>query len=147
MLLNEKQYIDAKDADSLRQAVAEWITNHNEKTADINSILVKRLKTIINTRNQDLLSPLARDFNQTDTSYIIKAFSRYVTQGWQLVSDDLMIANGYLLFQKDELLEMVILSSHNIYNRFHFDHGKTTREYNSIMGWMEDEYSLTSMEI
>ena len=134
LLLNEKQYIDAKDADSLRQAVAEWITSHNEKTANINSIFVKRLKTIINTRNQDLLSPLARDFNQTDTSYIIKAFSRYVTQGWQLVSDDLMIANGYLLFQKDELLEMVVLSSHNIYNRFHFDHGKTTREYNSIMG-------------
>jgi hypothetical protein len=56
-----------------------------------------------------------------------------------------MIANGLFLFQKQDIVELVVISTHNLFNRLQFNHGKTTRPYNSILGhFASDEDGLDS---
>jgi len=131
---NEKPYIDAKNEDELKEKMIQWIIEYNQKSANINTYLAKDLKVALKTKSLDTLQKIASNINHSDPSFIRAAFDRYVTNGWELVSNDLAIANGYFLFQKENLLEMIVLSTHNLFNQIHFDHGKTTRKYTSILG-------------
>ena len=131
---NEKPYIDAKTEGELKEKMAKWIVDYNKKSANINLYLAKDLKKALANKSNDQLDIIAGNLNHSDPSFIVSAFKRYVSDGWELVSNDLAIANGYFLFQKANLLEMVCLSTHNLYNQIHFDHGKTTRKYTSILG-------------
>ena len=131
---NEKPYIDARTEEELKEKMAKWIIDYNKKSASINLYLAKDLRKALANKSKDQLEIIAGNLNHSDPSYIIAAFQRYVSDGWELVSNEIAIANGYFLFQKANLLEMVCLSTHNLFNQIHFDHGNTTRKYTSILG-------------
>lgn len=126
--------IDAKTKEELREKIGIWITEQNESRGKIYHHFAKDLKQAMQSRNPQSLETLASNYNQSHNEYIIRAFGRYINYGWELVSNDIMIANGYLLFQKGENVELVVLSNHNINNQMVFDHGKTRNKYTSVLG-------------
>lgn len=63
------------------------------------------------------LKRIAEDYNNTDTNFIVTAFRRYVTGKWNLISDETMLANGIMLFQSGDIMELVMLDSHNPYTQ------------------------------
>ena len=141
----EEKAIIAKTEDQLKEGIAKWVEEVNKRSAEINTLFSKNIKSAIKSKSLSELEEAASNFNQSDTSYIKAAFRRYVSGNWNLISNDLMIANGLFLFQKQDIVELVVISTHNLFNRLQFNHGKTTRPYNSILGhFASDEDGLDS---
>ena len=141
----ERAYIDARTEEELKKRIASWINDYNERAANLNAVFANDLRKVLKSGSISGLSTIASNINASDPSFIISAFGRYVSHGWELISDDAAIANGYFLFQKGDLLEEVVLSTHNLFNQIPFDHGKTTRKYTSILGnFIADDQGVDS---
>lgn len=141
----ESKVIVAKTEEELKNKIENWVKDYNQRAAETNTLFSKSLKYAMQTKSKTQLEQAAVNFNQSDTSYIESAFGRYINGNWHLISNDLMIENGLFLFQKADVVELVVISTHNIFNRLKFDHGKTTRPYNSVLGYFaSDEEGLDS---
>lgn len=135
----EESYIYASTKEELSKKVEKWLETYNARKIVTYQTFAKSLKGIMKTGDISDLRRIAGDMNHSDTRYIVNAFRRYLNRNWNLISNELMVANGIFLFQHNDMLELVMLDTHNPFTRFHWDHGKTRRSFTSIFGHFLDD--------
>lgn len=131
----EDTYLYAKTEEDMRKLLEKEVERINENKAGTYLDFAQSLKDAMQLHDYDRFDELAANFNRNDKKYIIYMFKRYVNgTGWKLISDELMISNGIFLFQNGDVLELVMLDTHNPYREYRFDHPKSVQKYTTIFG-------------
>ena len=128
------RFIYAKDMEDMQRKIEKYLETWNNERTNTYLDFARDLKDAMQLRDETKLGQIATDYNPHNGKYIIYMFRRYISSNWNLVSNELMLSNGIFLFQKGDVMELVMLDNHNPYREMHFDHGKTTRKYTSIFG-------------
>jgi hypothetical protein len=129
-----ERYLYAKTQEEMRKKIEDYLEEYNEEKAGTYGQFAKDLKRIMSIHSISELRKVAADINKNDVKYITYVFKRYVKGGYSLISDDMMISNGIFLFQKGDIIELVMSDTHNPYLEIEFEHPNSTRKYTSIFG-------------
>lgn len=136
----EERYIYGKTMEDLRPKIEQWVGDYNERRGEACQKLGESLKGIVEKGSERNLHELSLEYTGRNSEYIVKVFTPYISGKWNLVSDDLMLANGIFLFQSGDRYELVMVDTHNPYAEIDWDHGNTRRNYTSILGaFMADD--------
>ena len=129
----------AKNKQDLEEKLEAYVQQVKEKKSNELHALANTLTHALS--GQITLEEFVNDYRINDKNFLLTQFSRYINEGWDLVSDDNMIGMGLFLFQHDGRSEMMVISNKALYNVTNLGRGK------SLLGrTLEDTY-VDSKEI
>ena len=123
----------ARDDEDLTEKLEDYVSKVREKKSNELHALANTLTHALS--GQITLEEFVNDYNISDKNFLLTQFSRYIKEGWDLISDDNMIGMGLFLFQHDGRSEMVVIANQPLHNVINLGRGK------SILGrTLEDTY-------
>lgn len=123
----------AKDLDDLT-------TKLNAFVAEVRTKKVNELTSLATTIRQSIsgdvsIDNFALDFNITNPAFLKTHIGRYISEGWDLVSDDNMIRMGLFEFRLGNRSEIVVMTNQSIHDNLNLGLGT------SLLGrFVEDQY-------
>lgn len=111
---------DDEDLDKQLDAYVEEV--RNKKASELSTLA----NTIRHALSRDVsLDQFVSDYNLSTRDFIKTQFGRYITDSWELVSDDNLIGYGIFIFQKDGRSEVVVMSNAPLHNIINLGKGST----------------------
>lgn len=137
----DDRFLYGKTKEELTGKIEKWVETYNSRAAETYSNFAEDLRSAMVKGTVSALAEIAKTYNSKDQKYIVTAFRRYLN-GWSLISDAGMVSQGLFLFQKGDLIEMVVLDTYNPYSKINWEHANSVRKWTTILGHFkaDDEY-------
>lgn len=122
--------------DAARAKIKEYVIARNKRRADFYKTFATDVSEILTGKRGDkmlALDALASKTNYMSKEYIYNLLYKYVKNGWTLDQNDELTVNGFLVFTKNNKVEIVSFVRQDLYNKVPLKHGAQTVLNNMIL--------------
>ena len=119
-----------------RTKIREYVKTRNDRRADFYKTFANNVSDILAGKKGDkleALDTLARNTNFISKEYLNNLLYKYIKNGWTLDQNDELTVNGYLVFTKNNKVEIVSFVRQDLYNKVPLKHGAQTVLNNMIL--------------
>lgn len=128
-----------KDDEDLNNKLTEYVeTVRNKKSNELFALASTIRRALTSSISID---DFANDYNISNRNFLKTQFGRYITEGWELVSDDNLIGSGLFIFQYNGRSEIVVITNNPIHDKINLGLGST------ILGKMIEDQFVNTKEI
>lgn len=128
-----------KDDEDLNNKLAEYVeTVRNKKSNELFALASTIRRALTSSISID---DFANDYNISNRNFLKTQFGRYITEGWELVSDDNLIGSGLFIFQYNGRSEIVVITNNPIHDKINLGLGST------ILGKTIEDQFVNTKEI
>lgn len=113
----------AKDEEDLERKLQAYVEGIREKKDNELFSLASTIRHALS--GQISLDDFIQNYKVNNRNFLETQFGRYIKEGWELVSDDGMIANGFFLFRYDGRSELVVITNTSIHPKINLGLGDT----------------------
>ena len=119
----EGKRIYAKDEDDLETKLKAYVQRVQDKKDNELFSLAATIRHALS--GETSIEEFIKNYNISNRNFLETQFGRYIKEGWELVSNDVMIANGFFLFRHDGRSELVIVTNLGVHEEVKLEKGTT----------------------
>ena len=130
-------YVPCMSEEDAEEKLAGYVNDLNEARSKEFLLFGRRLSTWIKSKDLSLLKRYASDERGDVQDHLQFQFKKYIVNGWNIVEDEVLFENGFLLFEKNGRVEIVMIDVLDLNTPFELEKGK------SILGTVRTDTDIT----
>lgn len=129
----DRKVILAESEEDLKPKLEAYIAKVNSRKSDELHVLADNIRSA--TKGELSIEALTSESNLPKRAFLKRHFQKYIENGWTLTSNDDQINLGLFTFEKDNVVEIIVLSNEELTTKLKLSKGTTL-----LGNFIKDQY-------